>query len=162
MRGLVGTALAGMKGVMPAVVILALAYCINTLSQDMGTAAYVVRVTQGWMTPSLVPVLAFVMSAFISFATGSAYGTYAIMVPIVVPLAYQFGDQQLGTLVYSSFGAVLGGGVFGDHCSPLSDTTVLSSMGAACDHIDHVKTQLPYAFAGGAIALLAYVIVGSL
>ena len=161
LRGLVNTALAGMKGVMPAVVILALAYCINTLSQDMGTAAYVVSVTRGWMTPSLIPVLAFTMSAFISFATGSAYGTYAIMVPIVVPLAYQFSDQQVGTLVYSSFGAVLGGGVFGDHCSPLSDTTVLSSMGSACDHIDHVKTQLPYAFAGGAMALLAYVIVGS-
>ena len=161
LRGLVNTAYAGMKGVMPAVVILSLAYCINTLSQDMGTAAYVVSVTRGWMTPSLIPVLAFAMSAFISFATGSAYGTYAIMVPIVVPLAYQFGDQQVGTLVYSSFGAVLGGGVFGDHCSPLSDTTVLSSMGSACDHIDHVKTQLPYAVAGAAIALLAYLIVGS-
>ena len=161
LTGIMNTAYAGMKGVMPAVVILALAYCINTLSQDMGTAAYVVSMTEGWMTPNLIPVLAFVMSAFISFATGSAYGTYAIMVPIVVPLAYQFGGQEVGTLVYSSFGAVLGGGVFGDHCSPLSDTTVLSSMGAACDHIDHVKTQMPYAMAGAGVALVAYVIVGS-
>ncbi|TDI46109.1 MAG: hypothetical protein E2P02_05725 [Acidobacteria bacterium] len=148
LTGIMNTAYAGMKGVMPAVVILALAYCINTLSQDMGTAAYVVSMTEGWMTPNLIPVLAFVMSAFISFATGSAYGTYAIMVPIVVPLAYQFGGQEVGTLVYSSFGAVLGGGVFGDHCSPLSDTTVLSSMGAACDHIDHVKTQIPTRWRG--------------
>ena len=84
------------------------------------------------------------------------------MVPIVVPLAYQFGGQEVGTLVLSSFAAVLGGGVFGDHCSPLSDTTVLSSMGSACDHIDHVKTQLPYAVAAGALAIGAYVALGFL
>jgi len=162
LRGIMNAVHAGMKGVMPAVVILSLAYCINTLSQDLGTADYVVSVTREWMTPSLIPVLAFVMGAFISFATGSAYGTYAIMVPIVVPLAYQFSGQQVDTLVWSSFAAVLGGGVFGDHCSPLSDTTVLSSMGSACDHIDHVKTQLPYALSVAVIALLAYVIVGSM
>jgi Na+/H+ antiporter NhaC len=114
------------------------------------------------MTPHLIPILAFLLSSIISFATGSAYGTYAIVVPIVVPLAYQFGGQEVGTLVYSSFGAVLGGGVFGDHCSPLSDTTVLSSMGSACDHIDHVKTQLPYAMAAGVMALVVYGLVGYL
>jgi Na+/H+ antiporter NhaC len=160
LKGIMGSAYAGMKGVMPAVVILALAYCINTLSRDMGTAAYIISVTQEWMTPHLIPILAFLLSSIISFATGSAYGTYAIVVPIVVPLAYQFGGQEVGTLVYSSFGAVLGGGVFGDHCSPLSDTTVLSSMGSACDHIDHVKTQLPYAAAAGVMALVVYGLVG--
>lgn len=160
LKGIMGSVYAGMKGVMPAVVILSLAYCINTLSREMGTAEYVVSVAENWMSPQLIPVLAFLLSAFISFATGSAYGTYAIMVPIVVPLAYQFGGQQLGTLVFSSFAAVSGGGVFGDHCSPLSDTTVLSSMGSACDHIDHVKTQLPYALLVATVVIGLYVVIG--
>jgi Na+/H+ antiporter NhaC len=162
LRGIMSTVYAGMKGVMPAVVILSLAYCINTLSRDMGTAEYVVGVTKDWMSPGLIPVLAFGLSGFISFATGSAYGTYAIMVPIVVPLAYQFGGQELNALVFSSFAAVSGGGVFGDHCSPLSDTTVLSSMGSACDHIDHVKTQLPYALSAAMAAIILYVLVAHL
>jgi Na+/H+ antiporter NhaC len=84
------------------------------------------------------------------------------MVPIVVPLAYQFGGQELNALVFSSFAAVSGGGVFGDHCSPLSDTTVLSSMGSACDHIDHVKTQLPYALSAAMAAIILYVLVAHL
>ncbi|MFQ5790196.1 MAG: Na+/H+ antiporter NhaC family protein [Acidobacteriota bacterium] len=162
LRGIMSAVYAGIKGVMPAVVILSLAYCINTLSREMGTAEYVVGATESWMSPLLIPVSAFLLSAFISFATGSAYGTYAIMVPIVVPLAYEFGNQEVGRLVFTSFGAVLGGGVFGDHCSPLSDTTVLSSMGSACDHIDHVKTQLPYAVSVAGIAMLLYLGVGLL
>lgn len=162
LSGIMKTVYAGMKGVMPAVTILALAYCINTVSREMGTAVFVVRSTEGWMSPILLPVLLFLISSFISFSTGTSWGTYAIMIPIALPLAYQFSGQELGTLMYASFAAVAGGGVFGDHCSPLSDTTVLSSLGSACDHIDHVKTQLPYTLTVAAVVSALYIIVGIL
>jgi Na+/H+ antiporter NhaC len=159
-QGLVQTALAGVKGVMGAVLILALAYCINTVSREMQTAAYVVSLTEGSLTPGLLPVLAFVISAFVSFSTGTSFGTYAIMIPIVLPMALQFGGGEVGPLALVSFAAVAGGGVFGDHCSPLSDTTVLSSLGGACDHIDHTRTQLPYALAVAGVACVLYLALG--
>lgn len=161
-NGIMRTVLAGMKGVMPAVVILALAYCINTVSREMHAAEYIVGVASGWMSPVVLPALAFVISGIISFATGTSWGTYAIMVPIALPLAVQFSGERVDTLVLATFAAVAGGGVFGDHCSPLSDTTVLSSLGSACDHMDHVRTQLPYALAVAAAALLLYLLVGLL
>jgi Na+/H+ antiporter NhaC len=145
---------------MPAVMILALAYCINALSKEMGTAAYVVGATEEWLTPGLLPLMTFFISAFISFATGTSWGTYAIMIPIALPLAYQFGGETFSPLVLSTFAAVGGGGVFGDHCSPLSDTTVLASLGSACDHIDHVRTQLPYALTVAAVVSVLYLVIG--
>ncbi|MCK4772597.1 MAG: transporter [Candidatus Latescibacteria bacterium] len=160
LAGIMKTVYAGMKGVMPAVIILALAYCINTVSREMGTAEFVVNSTQGWMSPVLLPLLLFLISSFVSFSTGTSWGTYAIMIPIALPLAYQFAGQEVGTLVWSSFAAVAGGGVFGDHCSPLSDTTVLSSLGSACDHIDHVKTQLPYTLTVAVAVSVLYILVG--
>jgi Na+/H+ antiporter NhaC len=159
-RGIVQTALAGVKGVMAAVVILALAFSINTVSRELNTAAYVVQLTEGWMSPAVLPVLAFVIAGFVSFATGTSWGTYAIMVPIVLPLAIQFSAGEVGTLVFASFAAVAGGGVFGDHCSPLSDTTVLSSLGSACDHMDHTRTQIPYALTVAAIVAVFYLFMG--
>jgi Na+/H+ antiporter NhaC len=160
LQGLVQTALAGIKGVMGAVLILALAYCINTVSREMQTAAYVVSLTQGTMSPALLPVLAFIISGFVAFSTGTSFGTYAIMIPIVVPMAIQFGGGEVGSLVVLSFAAVAGGGVFGDHCSPLSDTTVLSSLGSACDHIDHTRTQLPYALVVAGVVSVVYLGLG--
>ena len=160
LRSIMQTAITGMKGVMPAVLILALAYCINTVSREMKTAEYVVEITRNWMSPKLLPVLLFIISGFISFATGTAWGTYAIMIPIALPLAYQISGSTMDSIVFSSFAAVAGGGVFGDHCSPLSDTTVLSSLGSACDHIDHVKTQLPYTLSIAAVVSMLYLIVG--
>jgi Na+/H+ antiporter NhaC len=159
-RGLVQTALAGMKGVMGAVVILALAYCINRVSNEMRTAAYVVDLAEGIMSPALLPLLTFLIAGFVSFSTGTSWGTYAIMVPIVLPLAIEFSGGPAGPLVLASFAAVAGGGVFGDHCSPLSDTTVLSSLGSACDHIDHTRTQVPYALTTAALASLFYLGLG--
>jgi Na+/H+ antiporter NhaC len=160
LQGLVQTALAGIKGVMGAVLILALAYCINTVSREMQTAAFVVELTQDTMSPAVLPLLAFVISGFVAFSTGTSFGTYAIMIPIVIPMAIQFGGGEMGTLVTASFAAVAGGGVFGDHCSPLSDTTVLSSLGGACDHIDHVRTQLPYALVVAGVVSVAYLLLG--
>ena len=95
-----------------------------------------------------------------AFATGSSWSTFAICMPLALPLAFAFTGNELTILVAAVFAAVAGGGVFGDHCSPLSDTTILSSTGAACDHLDHVKTQLPYALVCGAIALAGYLLVG--
>ena len=95
-----------------------------------------------------------------AFATGSSWSTFAICMPLALPLAFAFTGNELTILVVAVFAAVAGGGVFGDHCSPLSDTTILSSTGAACDHLDHVKTQLPYALVCGAIALAGYLLVG--
>jgi Na+/H+ antiporter NhaC len=158
--GIMKSVYAGIKGVMPAVMILALAYCINAVSKEMQTAQFVIHITEGWLKPALLPLLIFLISGSISFATGTAWGTYAIMIPIAVPLAYNFNGGKLDILVCSSLAAVVGGGVFGDHCSPLSDTTVLSSLGSACDHIDHVKTQLPYALSIAAVVSILYLIIG--
>ena len=103
--------------------------------------------------------MTFIAGAVISFFTGSSWGTFAICIPIAVPMAYSFTGGQLGTLVYAAVGAVVSGGLFGDHCSPVSDTSVLSSLGAACDHIDHVRTQLPYALLAAAVSIILWIVV---
>lgn len=154
------TAISGMKGVMPAIIILALAYSLNQLSKDMGTASYIVEVSSGWLTPSLLPAMTFLIAALVAFSTGSSWGTFAIMMPLAVPLAFNFSSDVLTPLVYATVAAVAGGGVFGDHCSPLSDTSVLASTGAASDHIDHIKTQIPFALAVALFSLVAYLMMG--
>ncbi|WP_291636288.1 Na+/H+ antiporter NhaC family protein [Clostridium sp.] len=154
------TAMLGMKGVMPAVIILALSYSINNLSKNMGTANYIISLTESWLVPSLLPVLTFLIAAIISFSTGSSWGTFAIVMPLSVPLAFIFTGNVVTPLVLATVSAVAGGGVFGDHCSPLSDTTVLASTGAAADHIDHVRTQLPYALTVAGFATILYLIIG--
>ena len=105
-------------------------------------------------------MLAFLITGIIAFSTGTSWGTYAIMIPIAVPLAFAFSGNELDTVVYATIAAVSGGGVFGDHCSPLSDTSILASTGAASDHIDHVTTQMPYAFLVGMISVLIYLAIG--
>lgn len=157
---LMEAAVNGVKGVMSAVLILALAYCLNSISKQLGTAGYVISITESWMTPALLLVLTFLICAFISFFTGTSWGTYAIMIPIAVPLAFQLTGGAISTLVYATIAAVVGGGCFGDHCSPLSDTTILSSLAAGSDHIDHVNTQLPYALTAAAVSSLLFLIVG--
>ncbi|MGO2006547.1 Na+/H+ antiporter NhaC family protein [Vreelandella alkaliphila] len=92
--------------------------------------------------------------------SGTSWGTFAIMMPLAVPLAFNFSSDMLTPLVYATVAAVAGGGVFGDHCSPLSDTSVLASTGAASDHIDHIKTQIPFALAVAILSLAAYLLLG--
>ncbi len=150
----------GVKGAVPAVIILALAYSINSLSKTMGTANYIISVSEGMLTPQLLPAIIFLISAVMAFSTGSSWGTFAICMPIALPLAFNLTGGAVTTLVVASFAAVAGGGVFGDHCSPLSDTTILASTGAAADHIDHVKTQIPYALICGGVALVGYLVLG--
>lgn len=161
-KELIDTAMKGIKSVMSATIILALAYCINTITKSMGAADYILDVTSGWMTPVMFVAVTFFVGALISFFTGSSWGTFAICIPIAVPMAYGFTGGQLGILVYAAVGAVVSGGLFGDHCSPVSDTTVLSSLGSACDHIDHVKTQVPYAITAAIISIIGWVIVAAM
>jgi Na+/H+ antiporter NhaC len=157
---IMNTGMSGIKGVMPAIVILAFAYALNDLSKSMQTASYIVSQTEAWLTPGLLPALTFLIAGIIAFSTGTSWGTFAIMMPIAVPLAFSFTGDSLDVVVYATVAAVAGGGVFGDHCSPLSDTSILASTGAASDHIDHIKTQMPYALSVGVISLAAYLLAG--
>lgn len=154
------TMLEGIKGSISAVTILAMAYSLNSLSKDLGTAKYIIEHTKNFMTPQTLPAIIFLIAAIISFATGSSWGTFALAMPIALPLAFEFSGGEITLIVLACFSAVAGGGVFGDHCSPLSDTTILASTGAGSDHMDHVKTQLPYALICGGLSFIIYLIIG--
>ena len=136
---------------MPMAIIMMLAFAIGNLTNEMGTGRYVAKVVGSSVSYILIPPILFLVSSAISFSTGTSWGTFAIMIPIAVPLAYQTG----GALPLA-IAAVLGGGVFGDHCSPISDTTIISSLASMSDHIEHVKTQLPYALIAGAATTLLF------
>ena len=143
----------GIKAVLPAIMILALAYCINDISNTLGAQQFIISVTQGWMTAGMLPVVTFLTGALISFFTGTSWGTYAILTPFVLPLALNLSGGAINSVVLATVGAIVGGGCFGDHSSPVSDTTCLSSFGAASDHMDHVMTQLPYALTAAGLAV---------
>lgn len=160
MKEMVDTAIEGIKSVMAAILILSMAYCMNHITKTLGAADYIISLTEAWMTPALLVVITFLVCTLISFLTGSSWGTYAIMTPIVLPLAFALTGGELGTAVYASIGAIMGGGCFGDHCSPISDTTILSSLAAGSDHVDHVKTQMPYAATAAAIACVGFIVLG--
>ncbi|MFI0471932.1 Na+/H+ antiporter NhaC family protein [Halomonas sp. HMF6819] len=149
------TYLGGMQKMVNVVLILVLAWSLGSLLKEMGTASYIVELTKGTIPPFIVPAIVFLSAAGMSFATGSSWGTFAIMLPLAIPMA-----AGLEAPIIVSIAAVLSGGIFGDHCSPISDSTILASTGAGCDHIDHVKTQLPYALVNGAIALVSFLIAG--
>jgi len=155
MRDLVSTALKGMSGMVSMALLMVLAFAIGNLCNELGTGEYVARITHRWLSPSLAPLLVFLTSCFIAFSTGTSWGTFAIMIAIAVPVAHSM-DAHISMVI----AAALGGGVFGDHCSPISDTTIISSMASASDHIDHVRTQLPYALTAGLAAALLYLIMG--
>ena len=150
----------GIKAVLPAILILAMAYSINTISKALGAQQFIISVTETWMTPVLLPLITFFTGALISFFTGTSWGTYAIVTPFVMPIAMNLSGDTISTVVLATVGAIIGGGLFGDHCSPVSDTTCLSSFGAASDHIDHVSTQLPYALTSAALGCTVFIIIG--
>ncbi len=145
----------GMNDMVIMAVLMVLAFAIGNLCNELGTGIYVSRVTSSWLIPEIAPALIFIISSFIAFATGTSWGTFAIMISIGIPLSFAV-DANL----YLVVAAVLGGGVFGDHCSPISDTTLIASVASGCDHIDHVRTQLPYALFTGGLAILCYLISG--
>ena len=155
-NGLVG----GMRAMLLAGLILILAWSLSSVTEVLGTAQYLSGLLAGNLRPEFLPVLVFLTAASISFATGTSWGTMAILVPIVVPLSVGMGGAagfDAGThysLLLGSISSVLAGSIFGDHCSPISDTTVMSSMASACDHVDHVRTQLPYALTVALVGML--------
>ena len=159
-KELMETVTQGIKSGVPAVTLLALAYSVNDLSEAMGTANFIISTTEDFLSPAVLPAIIFIVAAIMAFAAGSSWGTFAICMPIALPLAFAYTGGTLTNLVVACLAAVAGGGVFGDHCSPLSDTTILASTGAGADHIDHVKTQLPYSLVCGTLAVIVYLIIG--
>lgn len=147
--------LRGLRSMVLAMVILVLAWGLGNVTEVLGTAQYISSVLQGNVTVHLLPVIVFVASAAISFATGTSWGTMAILLPLVIPLGatLAIGLAEYYTIILGVVSSVLAGSIFGDHCSPISDTTVMSSMASACDHMDHVRTQLPYALLVGVIGM---------
>jgi len=155
LKSFVEQSLKGMNEMLTMAILMVLAFALGDLCNTLGTGNYVAEVTSSWLSPSLAPALIFITSCFIAFSTGTSWGTFAIMMSIAMPLGISIDAN-----IYLMIAAVLGGGVFGDHCSPISDTTLISSMAAGCDHIDHVRTQLPYALITGGISVVLYLIAG--
>jgi Na+/H+ antiporter NhaC len=135
----------GCKGVTIGAIILALAVTLGTVSRELGTANYIVQTTAELMNPVLLPALFMFICMVVAFSIGSSWGTYAVVFPLAMPLAYAINPDPF--YMSLAFGAVLGGAVFGDQCSPISDTTILASLACGCDVMDHVLTQLPLAVA---------------
>ena len=158
--GLVRDITRGMGGLIPMALIMMLAFAIGMTCDALGTGRWVAETVEPILTANWIAPVVFAVSGIIAFSTGTSWGTFAIMIPLAVPLAAAFATGPDPVSIPLVLAAVLGGSVFGDHCSPISDTTVLSSMAACSDHIDHVRTQLPYALLGAAGAFLLYYVAG--
>ena len=149
------TFIGGIKKMAGILVIIICAWGVGGVCGDLGTSTFIVDSTVDVIPASLVPAMLFLIGAVISFATGTSWGTIAILLPLGIHMAYGFEISE-----YITIAAVLSGSLFGDHCAPISDTTVMSSMAAGCNHIEHVKTQIPYAMLAAAAAFIAYLILG--
>lgn len=149
----------GMKSLLITAVILLLAWSLSSVIKELGTAAFLVSALKDTLPAFILPAIIFILASIISFATGTSYGTMGILMPLTIPLAFSINPEH-GYMV-NAISAVLTGAIFGDHCSPISDTTILSSMGSACDHMDHVNTQLYYSIVVGVVTIFAgYIPVG--
>jgi Na+/H+ antiporter NhaC len=149
----------GVRSMVFAIIILVLAWCIGSVCTDLRTPDYLVAKVSGLISPGVLPTIIFIIAAAISFSTGTSWGTMTILTPISIPLVVKIAEINAvapaaqEAILLSSIAGILAGSVFGDHCSPISDTTIMSSMASAADHIDHVRTQLPYAASVGIIAV---------
>jgi Na+/H+ antiporter NhaC len=158
----------GMRSMLLAIMILVLAWGLSGITEALGTGTYLAGALQDTLPLALLPVLVFVIAALTAFATGTSWGTMAILFPVVIPLGvamgagvgFAGGDHY--TVLLGAISSIMAGAVFGDHASPISDTTIISSMASGCDHIDHVRTQLPYALVVAVIAMLVGDIPGAL
>jgi Na+/H+ antiporter NhaC len=150
----------GCKSMLIAITILVLAWSLSAVCEELNTADYLVAVSQQILSARLLPAVVFVLAAAVSFATGTSWGTMAILMPLVFPMGIQLPaaaglSPEIATGIHlASVSAVLAGAVWGDHCSPISDTTIMSSLASGCDHVDHVRTQMPYALAVAGVALV--------
>ena len=153
----------GMHLMFDGLTILVLAWGLSAITKELHTADFLVSVFNETLNPFWIPIIIFILSALTSFATGSSWGTMGILMPLVVPLVWNICNlngipyEVAHELIYGSVASVLAGSVLGDHCSPISDTTILSSIASQCDHIEHVRTQLPYALTVGAVSILALI-----
>ena len=152
---MLGDFIKGAEGLVYVSIVLVLAWSLSSVTTDIHTADYLASLVSGSVAPAYFPMLVFVMGALISLSTGSSYGTFAILMAIAVPVGY-----QLDASMYLTIAAVLSGGLFGDHVSPISDTTVLASVGADCPHLNHVTSQAGYAFLTGTVTIFAYWLAG--
>jgi Na+/H+ antiporter NhaC len=158
----------GFKAMMPALIILTLAWALAAVTDDMHTADFLTRLFSGAISPYWIPLLTFLLGAIISFSTGSSWGTMAILYPLMIPAIWKISlenglpVEETLPLLYNVVASVLAGSVLGDHCSPISDTTILSSLASSCNHIDHVRTQLPYALTVGIVGMMAGTLPSSL
>ncbi|WP_169752191.1 Na+/H+ antiporter NhaC family protein [Campylobacter mucosalis] len=155
----ISTWVKGWKTMIITIVILLLAWSLSSVIKELGTSRYLVELLSQSTPKFILPVAIFVLGSFISFSTGTSYGTMGILMPLAIPLAnavgvhYGLSGDAMHSYMIVNISAVLTGAIFGDHCSPISDTTILSSMGAGCNHIDHVTTQMPYAISVGLITI---------
>lgn len=151
----------GFKSMVPAILILTLAWTLKAMTDSLGAAGYVAglveNIADNHALMSLLPAIVFLIGAFLAFATGTSWGTFGILIPIVVNV---FNADLSNELMIIAISACMAGAVCGDHCSPISDTTIMASAGAQCDHIMHVSTQLPYALTVAAVSFVAYIISG--
>lgn len=156
----------GLRATLFGMIILVLAWSLSDVTAALHTAAYLVTLLAGALPVALVPAIVFILAALTAFTTGTSWGTMAILMPLVVPLAWAvmgmhgIADPTGMHILYSTVSACLAGAVWGDHCSPISDTTVLSSVASGCNHIEHVRTQLPYALVVGFVGLVFGTIPG--
>lgn len=160
----VETAMQGVKTMLTAIVILVLAWSLAQVTGELHTADFLTGLLSGNLSPYLVPALTFILAALTAFSTGSSWGAMAILYPLVLPACWQIGldagmdTETLLPIFYNAVASVLAGSVLGDHCSPISDTTILSSLASSCNHIDHVRTQLPYALTVGGVAIVVGIV----
>jgi len=154
LRAFVDLTFKGMRGMIPVVTLLLLAFALGDVVRQLGTGLYIAGLVAEVASMKVAVVGLFFIACCVAFSTGTSWGTFAVMIPIAVPLATALGGNLPLFLA-----AVLGGGVFGDHCSPISDTTIISSMASASDHMDHVRTQIPYATVGAVLTTVLYMVV---
>jgi Na+/H+ antiporter NhaC len=155
----IGAIVDGCKGVTIGAIVLALAVTLKSVADAVGTAAYIIDVTSSFLTPVILPALFLGLCMVIAFSTGTSWGTYAVVFPVAMPLAYSISQDP--TFLAMAFGAVLGGSVFGDQCSPISDTTILSSLATGSDLMDHVYTQIPLALTAAGLAGILYTLIAA-
>jgi Na+/H+ antiporter NhaC len=153
------TVVDGFGTMLNAISIIVLAWSLGSVATTLGTGAYVTAYAEGVVSPHLLPIIIFVVTSFISFAIGTSWGTMSIMTPIVIPLAWNIGGGS-SQFISLMVGAMFSGAIFGDNCSPISDTTILSSTFAGSDHIDHVRTQMYYAGTVFLVAALGFLLYG--
>lgn len=153
--------LGGCKELLFTITILMLAWSTGSVMSELGTGAYISGLVGTAIPALLLPAILFVIACVMAFSTGTSYGTSGIMIPIAFPIAVGMSGGEVGSLAIVTIAAVTCGAVFGDHCSPISDTTIMSSMGSAADLMDHVKTQIPYAMTVAVVAILGFILAAA-